>query len=184
MSRLVQSQSEIFHDLEMIERGRGVRQMARGIFINRNAQGWNAFGMPKQERIAIKDQVRPSLRCALSMLRLARKVLRDDGDVQFYEHLFDKACKHYAYAEIAMYRPYAVKYGDGLLKFAKRSGEGGKKKAEAMELEKPELAELDGLIRACLKRGDRPRVKEWIGVYGISRSAIYRRIQGIKSDAP
>jgi hypothetical protein len=178
MKALRQSLDPRTQDVEA--RLRGLRNLARKIFLDRNAQGWNRPGMPKGDRLAIKVAARPFLRLAIHWARKSRDALLS-GDVQMHELLRDRARMNSAFAALEFFQPYANQLGEKYIEFAAFSSRGGKAKAETAEREKAEaLAELDGLIRGCIN-DDRPfRVREWIEAFPIKRSALYVRIQRIK----
>ncbi len=159
----------------------GLRNLARKVFLDRNARGMDKRGMPKRDRLAIKKEMRPHLRQAIHWARKSRDALFA-GDVKMHELLRDRARMYSAFASLELFQPYANKYGEGLVAIAGRSADGGKKKAEHAEAENRKvLAELDGLIEGCIARGDPYRVKEWVGAYPLKRSAMYRRIERIEN---
>jgi hypothetical protein len=161
---------------------RGLGDLARKVFLDRNAHGFNRPGMPKSDRVAIKKEMRPYLRQAIHWARKSRDALFA-GDIKGYEFLRDRARMYRAFAALEVFRPYANKHGKNSVAIAARSGDGGRGKAKAAEAEKKnELIELEALIKGCIARGDSYRVKEWADGYNMSRSALYRRINKLEND--
>jgi hypothetical protein len=161
---------------------KGLGNLARIVFLDRNAHGLNKPGMPRRERLAIKKKMRPHLWQAIHWTRKSRDALLA-GNVEMHELLRDRARMYRAFAALELFQPYANKYGEGLVQIAARSASGGKAKAAAAELDMAEsLAELDGLIKGCMKRGGPYRIREWMEEYGLKRSTLYRRIAKIRAE--
>lgn len=156
---------------------RGLGKLARQVFVDRNANGWNRPGMPKGDRLAIKAEARPLLREAIHWVRKSRDALLA-GNVEMHELLRDRARMYRAFAALEFFQPYANKLGRRYVEFAKQSSAGTK----AYVAEHHARPDIDDLIRGCLGRRERPPVAEWVGEYGLSRSGIYRRIARIKKE--
>ena len=134
---------------------RGLGKLARRVFVDRNASGWNKPGMPKGDRLAIKAEARPFLREAIRWLRKSRDALLA-GDIAMYELLLDRARMYRAFAALEFFQRYANKYGDGLVKIASLSESGHKKKAEIFERDnRAELKEFDNQVRGCIAEATR-----------------------------
>jgi hypothetical protein len=155
----------------MVWRRRGLSELARKVFLDRNARG-----MPKKDRATIKAECRPHLRQAIRVARQSRDALMQ-GDIERHELLRDRARMYLAFAMVEFFQPCANKLGkQRYLDFPAQASEGGRKAAEARNT-RDDLTELDRLIRACIKRGDPFRIREWVDAFPISRGALYRRIK-------
>lgn len=157
----------------------GLRNLARSIFVDRNARG-----IPKRDRAELRAEARPFLRHAIKHVRKSRDALVA-GNIAMYECERDRARMWRAFALIEFFRPYARRAGVHYDAMPELAALGGKGKAEAFASEhKKRLAELDGLIRGCYVRGERMRVKAWVANFTFSRSMIYARIRSLKSEFP
>jgi hypothetical protein len=151
--------------------------LARKVFLDRNANGMNMPGMPKRDRLQIKSEMRPYLRAKIRWARKSRDALLA-GDIERHELLRDRARMYKAFAMLEFFQPYANEYAKGLVRMANVSAKGAE--ATAAKYARPEL---DALIRACLERGELTRkyTKEWAGAFG-GKDKVYRAIKRVKLD--
>ena len=158
---------------------RGLGKLARAVFVDRNAHGWNKPGMPKGERLAVKAEVRPFLRETIHWVRKSRDALRS-GDMQMHELLRDRARMYHAFAMLEFFQPAANRYGEGLVRFAGQAQAGGKVIAGVAA---KKHAELDRVILSCLVKGEKTReyAKEWQQSYRVSADTVERRIKAVKA---
>jgi hypothetical protein len=149
---------------------RDLSNLARRVFVDRNARG-----MPIKDRDKIKAEARPELRQAIAHVRKARNALRA-GDRARYEHMRDVARFHVVRALLDFQQPYMSARAQATDRLA-ATGESGAR-ATAEKYARPELEEL---IRGHIERSETMPVEAWVEEYGLSRSAIYRRIASIKN---
>lgn len=161
-----------------VARSRGLRILAQAIFRDRNASGFDQPGMPKRDRQAIKREMRPHLREAITWARKSRDAL-GANDIEMHELLRDRARMHYAHALLELFKPYASRYGNNLVAIAARSPEGARKTAERFA-----RPDLDDVIRGCLQRGGKTRdyTKEWAESWNVSVDTIRRHIKRVEAE--
>ena len=154
-------------------RMQGLRNLARTVFLDRNAQG-----MPKRDRLKLKKRARPHLLRAIRHIRHSRDALFA-GDVTLHEYERDRARMFAAFARLEFFRPYANTVGKRYAKLdeVRRAGT----QATAEKYARPEL---DDLIRGCLARGEKTRnyAKRWAAHFNVSADTIERAINRVRSE--
>jgi len=148
-----------------------LRDLARSIFFDRNAQG-----MPERDREKINAAARPHLRQAIAHVRKSRNAFRKN-DIAVCECERDRARMYWAFARIEFFRPYANQVGKRDRQLAKASERGATATAEKFS-----NPELDRLIRGCLNRNEPMRVEAWVEDGYAKRSTIYEHIKRIKKE--
>jgi hypothetical protein len=151
----------------------GLRELARLVFLDRNARG-----MPVSNRSMIKAAARPHLRQAIKHLRRSRDALRT-GNIALHECERDRARMYAAFAKIEFFQPFANKTAESYGHLAVGGLKGAAKTKAKFSREREGL---EGRIERTLKCGEMTSgyVMDWADAYYVSKSTVYRAIERVR----